>query len=300
MPIGPLIYFYARATVEPDFQFDRKIRAHFYSIFLDLFPQILLASYGILLATGLLERSAKLVNFIVDYNRYIDIPRWLSLTSYLCITAKYLLFVKDESDGRRRLDNMGWLKHLISAFLVFQGIWLLHLVPYLIPQYSGLLLSWGAWYPLYIPLAFLIYWLGLKGYFLSRQWSLIEKKNSKAFEPGQEIPSKTVELLIKAMEQDKLYLDPPLNLSAVSAQIKIASRTISSVINREMGKSFTEFVNEYRVAAIREKLLNPANGNWTIVGLAYECGFNSQPTFQRAFKNFTGTTPKEFILKNRK
>ena len=31
---------------------------------------------------------------------------------------------------------------------------------------------------------------------------------------------------------------------------------------------------------------------------AYECGFNSLPTFQRAFKSITGLTPKEFLQKS--
>jgi len=40
------------------------------------------------------------------------------------------------------------------------------------------------------------------------------------------------------------------------------------------------------------------NSNLTIAGIAYDCGFNSQPTFHRAFKSITGITPKEYLQKN--
>jgi len=34
--------------------------------------------------------------------------------------------------------------------------------------------------------------------------------------------------------------------------------------------------------------------NLTIAGIAFECGFNSQATFQRTFKELTGQSPSEF------
>jgi AraC-like DNA-binding protein len=45
-------------------------------------------------------------------------------------------------------------------------------------------------------------------------------------------------------------------------------------------------------------LLRPESRSLTIAGLAYECGFNSLPTFQRAFKAMLGYSPKEFLSKN--
>jgi AraC-like DNA-binding protein len=36
-------------------------------------------------------------------------------------------------------------------------------------------------------------------------------------------------------------------------------------------------------------------GNLTIPGLAAECGFSSAATFQRIFKQLTGTTPSRFM-----
>jgi AraC-like DNA-binding protein len=54
-------------------------------------------------------------------------------------------------------------------------------------------------------------------------------------------------------------------------------------------------VNAYRIEEVKERLLAPGHQHLTITGIALGCGFNSQATFQRAFKNSTGVSPKEFI-----
>jgi AraC-like DNA-binding protein len=84
----------------------------------------------------------------------------------------------------------------------------------------------------------------------------------------------------------------------LSTHTGIPAKTISAVLNQHLNKSFNEFINSYRIAAIKSRLLSSNNKNLTIAGLAYECGFNSQPTFQRAFKNIQGESPSEFLLKN--
>lgn len=61
-----------------------------------------------------------------------------------------------------------------------------------------------------------------------------------------------------------------------------------------MGKSFNEFVNEYRVNAFKQEAMQPKMSHLTIAGIAFECGFNSQATFQRTFKQITGMSPSEF------
>jgi len=67
------------------------------------------------------------------------------------------------------------------------------------------------------------------------------------------------------------------------------------VLNQHLHlKVFNEFVNEYRVEVFKEKLQDRQWINLTIAAIAYECGFNSQATFQRAFKQSTGFSPSEF------
>jgi AraC-like DNA-binding protein len=43
----------------------------------------------------------------------------------------------------------------------------------------------------------------------------------------------------------------------------------------------------------------PAQPPLTLVGLAFECGFNSQATFQRAFRAATGQSPGDYLASQR-
>ena len=97
--------------------------------------------------------------FIDDYNVYADIPRWLSITIYLGLSARYLA-------GRPRVP---WLLQFVRVLLAFQAIWLVYLVPYVIPRYTNLVLNTFDWYPLYVPLAIIIYALGIKGYIMAQR-----------------------------------------------------------------------------------------------------------------------------------
>jgi AraC-like DNA-binding protein len=96
------------------------------------------------------------------------------------------------------------------------------------------------------------------------------------------------------MEEDKLYLNAGLTVNTLAQHVSIPTKTISAILNQHLNKSFNEFVNEYRVKAVKEKIQQPAMDHLTIAGIAFECGFNSQATFQRTFKQIAGMSPSEF------
>jgi AraC-like DNA-binding protein len=311
MPVGPLLYFYVRGFRDPDFKFTPKMRVHFYPMIIDLVPQLTALVY----VAGVLAQWWRVHNgligrFIDNYNVYSDIPRWISLTTYLVLAMRGIGKVPAVAGGR----GTGWLRQLIRGLLIFQGIWLLYLIPYVIPRYTDILLNTVDWYPVYVPLAVIIYWMGIKGLLMSYRAGLSEsgaglsesgaglsasgagKREARVLAIPEATVQATVLSLLKTMESDQLYLNPELSLSLVAEHTGIAPKTISAVLNQYLQKSFSEFVNEYRVKAVRERLLKRESKNLTIAGLAYECGFNSQPTFQRAFKAAIGVSPREFLM----
>jgi AraC-like DNA-binding protein len=303
MPFGPLIFFYVKSFVDPHFKLTKKDRIHFYPIIIDLVPQIMAIIYIIALVFGLIKNNympfgVSLGTAIDNYNVYADIPRWISVTAYLILSARFLADLKSKNniaiDGKD--INFKWLQQFVRVFLVFQIIWLVYLVPYVIPRYTDVMLNTFDWYPIYIPLAILIYWLGIKGFMMSHNYSVIPIKKSNGINstlPATAI-TETALSLKRSMEEDKLYLDPLLNLPIISKHTNIAQKTISAVLNQHLHKSFNEFVNEYRIEAFKEKLQDPEMDHLTIAGIAFDCGFNSQATFQRTFKQFTGLSPSEY------
>lgn len=90
----------------------------------------------------------------------------MSVTFYVFLSAKYLAAFKQKHNGalNGKTTNFKWLQQFINVFSVFQVLWFIFLIPYVIPKYSNKLIDTVDWYPIYIPLAIIIYWLGIKGY----------------------------------------------------------------------------------------------------------------------------------------
>lgn len=100
--------------------------------------------------------------------------------------------------------------------------------------------------------------------------------------------------LEKMMVEEKPYLEPELTLSNLAARLGTNISVLSAVINTAFGKNFNDFVNEYRVEAVKKLLKDPSGSHLSLLGIGLECGFNSKSTFNRAFKKLTGAAPGDF------
>jgi AraC-like DNA-binding protein len=188
-----------------------------------------------------------------------------------------------------------WLKLLIAFLAAFQFIWLIFMIPYLIPSVNIALLNAVGWYPVFVPLVFLIYWMGIKGYLISKTESGIPNRAVKAvIDLAPERSASVLALLIKAMESDKLFLRQDLNISLLSTHTGINSKTISAVLNNCIHQNFSQWINNYRVSAFKEKIKAGESDHLTLAGIAAECGFSSQASFQRIFKQSTGVIPSNY------
>jgi AraC-like DNA-binding protein len=296
MPLGPLIYFYVRSSLSPEFKVNKKQRRHFYTVVIDLVPSFTAIIFILGVFAGLLKNTPlPWSQFIDDYQVYADIPRWLSVTCYVWLSYKYLNAYRTSHPAglNEQAAHFRWLQQFVRAFIIFQTIWLLYLIPYVIPAYNGWMLDTFDWYPIYIPMTILIYWLGIKGYAVQTR----DKRRivSAANVLPEEVIFHTKAAIRKAMEEDKLFLNPELNLSVLSQHISIPQKTISTVLNQHMQTSFSAFVNGYRVLRFKEKICQSGAEQLTIVGVAAECGFSSQATFQRIFKEMEGLSPSTYL-----
>jgi AraC-like DNA-binding protein len=296
MPVGPLILFYIKSTLEPGFRFGPKQRLQFLPAIIDIVPQLTAMVFIVGVLTGTIRnRPGPWGNFIDTYNVYADIPRWISVTFYLWLSTKYLSAFKNKYNGNLNglSTSFNWLHQFVRVFLVFQALWLLYLIPYEIPKYTDLVLDTLDWYPLYIPLAIIVYWLGIRGYAIAQQQSV---KKTRLISPtlNHATIRETIFLLDKSMADDKLYLNPNCSVAMISEHTGIAAKTVSAVLNQHLHKSFNEYINAFRIEAFKARIHRPEVSQYTIAGIAGECGFNSQATFQRTFKQITGMSPSEF------
>jgi len=210
MPIGPLLYFYVRASVDYNFRIGHKQRLQFWPVVIDLTPSLITIGFigGVLL--GWVKNKPDPVGLFIDtYNVYADIPRWISISGYVLISYRYLRLWKKQNP---RLAAAGgpavkWLRQFLGVFAIFQGGWLLYLVPYVIPRFTERIVETVNWYPLFIPLVVMIYWFGIKGYLIVKQQNVTGKNADRHINLASETITRVKELLIIAMVVDKLYLD---------------------------------------------------------------------------------------------
>ncbi|MGN8224142.1 helix-turn-helix domain-containing protein [Gracilimonas sp. BCB1] len=104
--------------------------------------------------------------------------------------------------------------------------------------------------------------------------------------------------LDQLMQQDERYLDTGLTLRTLAAEAELHPNKLSWMLNDQVGVSFNDYVNNFRLECFKQKALDSANKNFTLLGLAFESGFNSKSTFNDYFKKKTGTTPRKWLKKH--
>jgi len=97
------------------------------------------------------------------------------------------------------------------------------------------------------------------------------------------------------LEEEELFLDQTLCLKILAEKVNLHPNKLSWLLNEHIGKNFNEYVNSYRLKAFKLKALDPANSHLTLLGLAYESGFNSKTVFNSFFKKIEGMTPKVWV-----
>jgi len=103
--------------------------------------------------------------------------------------------------------------------------------------------------------------------------------------------------LVTLMETQQPFLNPNLTLRDLAQQMEMPPNQLSQLLNEGFDQNFSVFVNTYRLTIFKTKAKDPANSHLTLLGLAYESGFNSKTVFNTFFKKEMGMTPKQFLKK---
>lgn len=104
--------------------------------------------------------------------------------------------------------------------------------------------------------------------------------------------------LLRHFEEEEPFLNPNLSLRSLAEEVQLQPSHLSWLLNNRLGKNFNEFVNYYRVEHFKKLASDSANAHISLIGLAYESGFNSKTVFNTYFKKEVGMTPREFLNKN--
>ena len=98
--------------------------------------------------------------------------------------------------------------------------------------------------------------------------------------------------IVAVMESEKLYREEKYTITQFANHLAIPEHRLRQIINKQMKhRNFNQFLNGFRIAEATASL---ENTDAPISSIAYEVGFSTLSVFNRAFKEKTGTTPKEY------
>lgn len=109
-------------------------------------------------------------------------------------------------------------------------------------------------------------------------------------------PSETVlnDKLTAAMSGG-YYREPGLTIAGLAEHLETPEHRLRALINQRLGhRNFSAFLNRHRIAEAKQRLADRGEVDLPVLTIAMDLGYNSLPTFNRAFRNETGTTPSEF------
>ncbi len=287
---NPALYLYVGSLTRLEF----KLR---WIQLLHLIPFIFFGTY-----TYIIKQPFSLDSFFQKDEHYIfrmffaaaNIISWLVYNPLsLILVHKHRMHLRHELSNIDRNENLGWVLAVAIFYVVYC---ILAVLITIVAYFTGLNPQSPHIYN-YVMLLILIYimsFYGLRQKQVSRHLLLSEKntpyKNSNLSSETKEIIKQKI---IFYFEKEKAYLSPDLNMNVLSKSLKIPKYQITEVLNTDIGKSFFNFVNHYRVEAVKAMLSDP-NNKFSIEAIGYECGFSSKSSFYTVFKTITGETPVSY------
>lgn len=287
---GPMLYFYVNSLTNPKNKLTRIYLIHFLPILL---------IYALSIRFFILPYDEKLKILELKGSGF-EIESFIKTVLIMCSGVFYLfLCIQLLNKHKKNIENR------FSEIEKINLIWLRSLI-------YGLGIIWIA---VFTQNDFLIFSLVtlfviLLGYFGIKQMGIFSPKVTNPYidissDCKKEIPNdnKIIKpellevhtLLIDFVTKEKPYLNPELTLPELAKLIGVHTNILSSVINTIESKSFYDFINQKRIEEFKQKVILPENQKYTLLTLAYDCGFNSKTAFYRNFKNLTGQSPSQYL-----
>ncbi len=278
--IGPLWYLTIRKSVHERASFSR-------TDWLLLLPSLQYVSFVIFLVID--YSPAELIN--ADFSEWKPIRPFYLFCFAVCFVNGAFLYksykIIRENRGLPALFVDGqklFLSVLVLWMIVFttgmlysddniQGIFVIYDIGFL--SLALIVFGWG-----YLALLKPEYF-----YFLTQTFS-----NSENF-----VLTEIANRVVAEIEEHELYLQKDFSLSELAERVKSNTVVTSKAINRVLGISFSDLINEYRIRHFIRLAREEHTQRLTHWALAQESGFGNKVSFYKNFKKCTGHTPKEFL-----
>ncbi len=233
---------------------------------------------------------------------YYDIETLFSILFAIGISIwSYKIINQHRSKGENK-----WFFQFWSYTNIVIGLWVIF---YVVDEFYGFDYSTIIWVGLTL-LFFIITYKGLYQFKLATdkyeireiltqkklEAKLVDASIPRQSDYGEDNPSQLIyfDRLEQLMRKKHWYRNPDLSREIVAKALGISTGYLSQTINSISGKSFSDYINSYRVEEIKKMMLDPEFDHYSFLALGFEAGFNSKSTFYASFKKITGLTPSAF------
>lgn len=318
--IGPVIFFYVQSLLNPSFKFSKREWVH-------LIPGILYLIYSLVIV--ITDKLILHKYYFLDDGTDRDFDTWYQLSGYISMIAYFLASIRYYNLYKKLLVQVlsyadsvlfKWIRNFLIAFLI---ILIVRFLLFTL-AFSYDLKYWDTWW-YFFAFSVAFYYIAVTGYansvktkmsfstdlFTSKpalllqypvqndnnieEAEVVEMDNHVAEKEDDGFVNGWREKILQVVVTQKVYTEPELCLTDLAKKLGTNASVLSKAINKSFGMNFNDFINYYRVQGIIEKLKAGEHKTQTLISIAYDCGFNSKATFNRAFKKVTGTIPKDFI-----
>jgi AraC-like DNA-binding protein len=297
---GPMLYLYTQALTNPEKFKTKKWLLHF------ILPVFIL----VLHIPFMLTPKRELLEFIKNYDENKRDWQRVLTTASLTVSGFFYVFITNwllSSHKKRILNqfsnqekiNLNWLRMLFYGmglmwiFIIFTG-------------YDPLIFTAASVFTIFIG------YYGIKqvGIFTNQNVEIgeeepvfenileingVEKKKYAKSGLNDDLAKEIHQKLKNFMEGEKFFIEPEITLTDLANRLEIHPNYLSQVINELEGVNFYDYINTLRIEEFKRLVSFPENQKYTLLALAYDCGFNSKTAFNRFFKKATNLSPSEFV-----
>lgn len=199
-------------------------------------------------------------------------------------------------DRDRVVIKTKWLKQILIIGGVMCIFWTGEII-YMQSRYNGGGLT--IYYPLWISISFLVYWISYMGIMNSKihnERILIRSSfSTENLTKKSRVNDENIfGLIIEYIKNEKAYLNPNICISDLAQKFQKSNGYISQLISNNSKSNFSDIINSLRICEAKKMLSDKDFNNYTITAIGLESGFKTKSSFYNSFKKFENITPTEY------
>lgn len=289
---GPLIYCYIRRLI---FQEKPVFRLSFWHYLIAIIHFVITLTTYLLLPKSITTIHGN--SFLAFFWFFTELIGIISFVGYTI--ASFKLFKKHKKVMEHQVSYVlvirQYVTYLLVAVSLFTVLWLVSFLGgvFRLSSVQTILNYEVMWVsiPLFI---YVIGYYSLRQPEIFRMPLLPKVKEEKARLKPDEIQQLQKRLKF-FIQEEEIYKTPDLSLKTLAEKLNTSPNNLSWLLNQIYQKSFYDYINAHRVQDVLESIDRELHLKQTLLAIAFDAGFNSKSTFNKAFKHVTSQTPSAYI-----